>query len=76
MPPMAKRSAWTPALRKQLPAEVLNYFKAQGARGGKMGGAKGWASLTPAQRKARATKASRAAAAARTKKKQARKATG
>lgn len=63
-------------MAKRLPDEVLNYFKAQGARGGKMGGAKGWASLTPAQRKARATKASQAAAVARTKKKHAKKASG
>lgn len=57
----------------KLPKAVRAYFQQQGAKGGKLGGAKSWANLTPAQRKARATKASRAAAAARTKKKQARK---
>jgi hypothetical protein len=52
----------------------VDYFKQQGAKGGKIGGAKGGTraaqNMTPAQRKARATKASRAAALARSKKKQ------
>jgi len=59
-------------MAKRLPSHVLDYFRAQGARGGKLGGAKAWAGLTPAQRSARAAKASRAAAAARTAKKNAR----
>jgi hypothetical protein len=59
---------------KRLPDDTLEYFRRQGARGGKLGGAKSWAKLTPAQRKARATKASHAAAVARTKKAQANKA--
>lgn len=46
------------------------YFQQQGALGGK----KGAKTMTAAQRKARATKASQAAAIARTKKKQAKKA--
>ena len=50
----------------------IDYFKQQGSKGGKLGGAKSWAKLSPAQRKARATKASQAAAVARTKKKQAK----
>ena len=54
------------------------YFQKQGARGGRIGGKIGgtlaWANLTPAQRKARATKASLAAVIARTKKKQQKKA--
>jgi hypothetical protein len=58
--------------RQQLSAEALDYFRKQGSKGGKLGGAKSWAKLTPAQRKARATKASHAAALARTKKKQAK----
>lgn len=49
----------------------LEYFREQGARGGKIGSK----NLTAAQRKARATIASRAAALARTKKKHAKKAT-
>jgi hypothetical protein len=60
--------------KRQLPKDALDYFRRQGARGGKMGGAKSWANLTAAERKARATKASKAAALARTKKKRAKKA--
>jgi hypothetical protein len=48
---------------------VLTYFREQGARGGKIGGKRAAALLSPAERKARATKASRAAAVAWTKKK-------
>jgi hypothetical protein len=59
-------------MAKRLPANVREYFREQGARGGKMGGAKSWAKLSPAERKARATKASKAAALARTKKKHAK----
>lgn len=55
-------------MRKRLPDDVLEYFRAQGARGGKIGGKRAAANATPAERKARATKASKAAAAARTKK--------
>lgn len=58
---------------KQRATFSLDYFKAQGAKGGKIGGKKVAAMMTPAQRKARALKASRAAAVARTKKKQAKK---
>jgi len=61
---------------KRLSEDALNYFRAQGKRGGKLGGASGGrraaANMTPAQRKARAIKASKAAALARTKKKQAK----
>jgi hypothetical protein len=63
---------------KRLPPEVLEYFRKQGAKGGKLGGSAGGkraaASMTPAQRKARATKASQAAVIAR--KAKARKAKG
>lgn len=52
----------------RLPDDVLQYFRDQGARGAKMQAA----NMTPAQRKARATKASKAAALARTKKKYAK----
>jgi hypothetical protein len=51
--------------KKRLPADVLAYFRQQGAKGGRIGGAKAAAGMTPAQRSARATKASLAAAAAR-----------
>jgi hypothetical protein len=48
--------------RARLSEEARLFFRRAGARGGTIGSA----GLTPAQRKARATKASRAAAAART----------
>ena len=69
---MAKRSkapSWTAAMRQQLPEDLMAYYRAQGARGGKIGGKRAAANMTPAQRTARARKASQAAAVARTKKK-------
>ena len=57
-------------MRARLPVEALDYFRQQGAKGGKRAAA----NATPAQRKARATKASLAAVIARTKKKQQKKA--
>jgi hypothetical protein len=67
-------------MRKRLSEDALDYFRKQGAKGGKLGGASGGrraaANMTPAQRKARAIKASRAAAVARTKKKQAKQKRG
>lgn len=60
MPRMSKAS-------KKLPAEVMAFFRAQGAKGGKIGGSLSWASLTPAERSARAKKASVAGVAARRK---------
>ena len=54
----------------------LAYYQAQGAKGGKIGGKRAAANMTPAERKARATKASKAAAVARTKKKHAKQAKG
>jgi hypothetical protein len=55
--------------RTGLPAAVLDYFRQQGAKGGKIGGKRAAALLSPAERTARAIKASKAAAAARLKKK-------
>jgi hypothetical protein len=52
----------------KLSAEALDYFRQQGKKGGKIGGERAAANMTPAQRKARATKASQAAAVARMKK--------
>jgi hypothetical protein len=43
--------------KKQLPPEVLEYFKKQGAKGGKLGGSKAWENLTPEERSARAKNA-------------------
>jgi hypothetical protein len=60
-------------MKKRLPDAVLDYFREQGAKGGKIGGKRAAALLSPAERKARATKASQAAALARTKKKHAKK---
>jgi hypothetical protein len=55
------------ASRPPLPAAALEYFRREGSRGAKMQAA----NMTAAERKARATKASQAAALARTKKKHA-----
>jgi hypothetical protein len=59
--------------KKRLPPEVLEFFRKQGAKGGKLGGSiggkKAAASMTPGERTARAKKASTAAAAARKAKK-------
>lgn len=59
---------------KRLPEHVLDYFRQQGAKGGKIGGKIAAANSTAAERTARATKASHAAAAARTKKAKTKKA--
>ena len=58
--------------RTRLSQDALDYFREQGAKGGKIGGPAAAANMTAAQRKARATKASLAAAAARSKKKHAK----
>lgn len=67
-------------MRKRLSEDALDYFRQQGARGGKLGGALGGtraaANMTTAERKARAVKASRAAAIARRKKTRAKQAKG
>jgi hypothetical protein len=57
---------------RKLPAEALAYFRAIGKRHGASGGKRAAANMTPAERKARAVKASKAAAAARTKKRNAK----
>ncbi len=55
--------------KKRLPPEVLEYFRKQGAKGGKIGGKIGGKrsleTMTPEARTARAKKASAAAVAAR-----------
>jgi uncharacterized protein YdaU (DUF1376 family) len=50
---------------KKLPADVLKFFKEQGAKGGRIGGRRSLQTMTAEQRAARARKASRAAAEAR-----------
>ena len=52
-------------MAKRLPPAVLDYFREQGAKGGKIGGKRSLETMTVEQRVARAKKASRAAAAAR-----------
>jgi len=52
-------------MAKKLPSDVLEFFRKQGAKGGRIGGKRSLETMTPAQRKARAEKASQAAAAAR-----------
>jgi hypothetical protein len=55
--------------RKKLPPDVLEYFRSEGSKGGKLGGSVGGkiaaAGMTSEERIARARKASAAAAAAR-----------
>lgn len=57
---------------KKLPPEVLDFFRKQGAKGGRLGGSEGGkkaaAGMTPEERIERAKKASQAAAKARAKK--------
>lgn len=59
-------------MTKRLSADALDYFRQQGKKGGKIGGKRAAANMTPAQRTARATKASQAAALARAKKQRAK----
>jgi hypothetical protein len=58
---------------KKLPPDVLEYFRKQGAKGGriggKIGGKRSLETMTPEERTARAKKASDAAVAARKAKK-------
>jgi hypothetical protein len=54
---------------KKLPPDVLKFFKEQGAKGGRIGGKRALETMTPAQRVARAKKASAAAARKRSAKK-------
>jgi hypothetical protein len=57
--------------KKRLPPEVLEYFRKQGSKGGKIGGKRSLETMTPDERSARAKKASAAAVAARKAKKKA-----
>ena len=51
--------------KKRLPADVLAYFRQQGAKGGAIGGRKAAASMNAAERKERARKGGLKAAANR-----------
>ena len=52
-------------MAKKLPSDVLDYFRKQGAKGGKIGGKMALQNMTSAERRARAKKAGRASGAAR-----------
>ncbi len=61
--------------KPRLSEDALAYFREQGAKGGRFGasgGKRAAANMTPAERSARAKKASQASAKARTKKKHAK----
>ena len=61
-------------VKQKLPPEVLEFFRKQGAKGGKIGGKRSLETMTPEERAARAKKASAAATAVRkVKKKRAEK---
>jgi hypothetical protein len=53
-------------MAKKLPADVLEYFRKQGAKGGKIGGKRSLETMTPEQRTERARKAVAAREAQRT----------
>jgi hypothetical protein len=55
--------------KKRLPADVREYFRQMGAKGGRIGGKRSLETMTAAERRARAKKASLAAAARRAKSK-------
>lgn len=59
---------------KKLPSEVLEFFRKEGSKGGKIGGKRSLETLTPEERSDRARKAALASAAVRTKKSIAKKA--
>ena len=54
-----------PLVVRNLPKEVLDFFRTQGAKGGRIGGKRALETMTVEERRARAKKASLAAAAAR-----------
>ena len=57
---------------KKLPPDVLEFFRKQGAKGGKIGGKRSLETMTPKERADRAKKASAAAVAARKAKRNSR----
>jgi uncharacterized protein YdaU (DUF1376 family) len=62
-------------VRQKLPPDVLEFFRKQGSRGGKIGGKRSLETMTPEERTARAKKAAAKSAEVRTKKASARRAT-
>jgi len=63
-------------MAKRMPAEVLEYLREIGQKFGKQGGKKAAQNMTPEERKARAKKASEAAAKKRTAERLAKEAKG
>ena len=55
------------AKKLKLTPDALEYFREQGAKGGRIGGRRALETMTPAERVARAKKASAAAVVARKK---------
>ncbi len=55
------------AKKLKLTPDALEYFREQGAKGGRIGGRRSLETMTPAERVARAKKASAAAVVARKK---------
>ncbi len=53
------------SVRPKLPPNILEFFREQGSKGGKIGGKRSLVTMSPEQRSARAKKASAAAVAAR-----------
>ena len=45
--------------KKELPPEVLDYFKEEGRKGGKIGGEKYWSGMTTPQKRVRAKEAAK-----------------
>jgi len=58
-------------VRRKLPAEVLEFFKKQGAKGGRIGGKRSLETMTPEERTARAKRAAAKSAEVRRKRAQA-----
>jgi hypothetical protein len=54
--------------KKKLPPEILEYFRKEGAKGGRIGGKKAAAAMTPEERSERARKAVAAREAKRKRK--------
>lgn len=52
-------------MNAKLPREVIEFFRKQGARGGKIGGKRSLETMTPKERTARAKKAAAASAKVR-----------
>ncbi len=63
-------------MAKKLPPDVLEFFRQEGAKGGKIGGKKSLETMTPAERQARARKAAAKSAEVRAQNAQAKRPAG